>query len=42
MREKLKNASKELMGGSFKMNTYASAVNKAAMRKALIEKLKIK
>ena len=41
MREKLKNASKELMGGSFKINPYASAMSSAA-RKALREKLKIK
>ena len=41
MREKLKNASKKLMGGSFKINPYASAMSSAA-RKTLREKLKIK
>ena len=41
MREKLKNASKELMGGSFKINPYAFPMSSAA-RKTLREKLKIK
>jgi hypothetical protein len=41
MRERLKNASKEIMGGSFKINPYASAMSSAA-RRTLREKLKIK
>ncbi len=41
MREKLKNAPKEMRGGSFKINPYASAMSSAAKR-TLREKLKIK
>ena len=41
MREKLKNAPKGKMGGSFKINPYASAMSSAA-KKTLREKLKIK
>ena len=41
MREKLKNASKGTMGGSFKINPSASVMSSAA-RKTLREKLKIK
>ena len=41
MQKRLKNAPKELRGGSFKMNPYASAMSSAA-RRTLREKLKIK